>query len=278
MDEKPWYESAWTWVIGIPAAVAAWAFAEHKNWWGWFEEDPAAKEGDKVKKGDDAVDVDKGKDGKKAEEKTAGTGVAGPQVQGAALPPAEEKVDAVKAPQPASDTVIVDVGKKEGDFYQHIYINADGKFLAKLDDGVKPEAGTLVVDGLVKNLSAKDVVFEVHSFAKFSENGLIKESHHYFTDANKRPSFKITDNPTSMGIIGESLYGKIHSDSEDNKKVIEYLRNNWAGKVTEQDLSSLVDKSEFPNMTAGEAKTAEANKTPVVQPPVGTIANPFGYF
>jgi hypothetical protein len=247
----------WGWLAAGVAGLVAILVGANNNWWGLFDEDPKDKKDKKVDK-----------DGKEVVEK----GTSDPQEKNSPQPSAEVKDNVVTPPEASYDTVVMDVGKKNGNVYQRIHINSDGKFLekpSKDDKGnyIITEAGTLVVEGLVKNLSDKEAVFEVWSFARVNENGEITEKYHSFPDANKRPSFKIEDKPTSNGIIGEVLYGKIHSASEDNKKVIEYLRNNWENKTTDKDLSSLVDQTKYPNIPAAEVEKATANKTPIVSKP-----------
>lgn len=232
--DRFFWSSPWTWIATAIAGVAAWVVGDKKNWWGFFEEEKKTKDGDKKS---EEVTVDKDKNLKEAPEITP-------------------DVTVTIHPQPALDKVALDGNKKES---QNIYINTDGMFVEK------PEAGVLVVNGVIKKVSGENI-FEVQSFAKIGENGVFAETYHNFDKLEKSPSFKvkINDLPPVPLADGSIKNMEIEANSEQSKKVIDYLRKNWEGKASDKDLSILVDKAEYIKIASSEANNvAKGNDTSI---------------
>lgn len=149
---------------------------------------------------------------------------------------ADKTGDQKAPPQSAIDSVTLAKNDKNT---QKIYVNADGKFIEK------PEIGSMEIDGIMRGDK-----FEVQSFGVIDANGSVTPKYKNFANEENKPSFKITINelppiPSADGLVRDR---QIDANAEQSKKIMDYLRKNWAGQATAQDLSAIVEKNQPPEL------------------------------
>ena len=149
---------------------------------------------------------------------------------------ADKTGDQKAPPQSAIDSITLAKNDKNT---QKIYVNADGKFIEK------PEIGSMEIEGIMRGDK-----FEVQSFGVIDANGSVTPKYKNFANEENKPSFKLTINdlapiPSADGLVSDI---QIDANEEQSKKTMDYLRKNWAGQATAQDLSAIIEKKQPPEL------------------------------